>query len=188
MTGEKKPDEVKFCLQCQKQMTRKRFSGVLEDGGVFHRRKFCDRICMAKHQEKEIKTKHTLLKKALKFRGRVCEKCGTTQQLNIHHINLDESDNSPENLMTLCAPCHTTWHWEHGKQPATKRQNMYCKICGQPAKKLGMCQMHYQRFRKYGDPLLTKKKIGSSFVLQQETLGTQNGPTSPESQPESKIE
>ena len=138
MTGEKKPDEVKFCLQCQKQMTRKRFSGVLEDGGVFHRRKFCDRICMAKHQEKEIKTKHTLLKKALKFRGRVCEKCGTTQQLNIHHINLDESDNSPENLMTLCAPCHTTWHWEHGKQPATKRQNMYCKICGQPAKKLGM--------------------------------------------------
>ena len=108
-------DEVKYCQQCGARMERQTFNGRLEDNGVFHRRKFCNRDCMAKHQEKPIKSKGTLLKVATKFKQTECQNCGTTQLLNIHHVNLDESDNSPNNLMTLCASCHTKWHWEHGK-------------------------------------------------------------------------
>lgn len=35
--------------------------------------------------------------------------------------------------------------------------------------KSGLCQKHYQRYRKYGSPLLTKIKDGSSFVLVEDT-------------------
>ena len=31
-----------------------------------------------------------------------------------------------------------------------------CIVCGKPMKGLGHCELHYQRFKKYGDPLLTK--------------------------------
>lgn len=29
-------------------------------------------------------------------------------------------------------------------------------ICGKPHKGLGYCDKHYQRFKKYGDPLMVK--------------------------------
>jgi hypothetical protein len=45
-----------------------------------------------------------------KFKKEVCEKCGFVPvhrcQLDIHHINGVRSDNSPDNLLTVCANCH----------------------------------------------------------------------------------
>ena len=38
-----------------------------------------------------------------------------------------------------------------------------------------MCQKHFQRFKKYGDPHLTKKNIGGRFVLQREIHSAPNG-------------
>lgn len=35
-----------------------------------------------------------------------CEKCGTNKRLQIDHIDGNTSNNNPENLMTLCHPCH----------------------------------------------------------------------------------
>jgi len=53
-----------------------------------------------------------------------CAKCGSKEQLLIHHINEDHSDNTLENLQVLCSPCHTTLHktkyWEEvrkGERP-----------------------------------------------------------------------
>lgn len=37
--------------------------------------------------------------------GRCCL-CGINRKLTIHHRDEDESNNSPENLMTLCTKCH----------------------------------------------------------------------------------
>lgn len=47
-----------------------------------------------------------------------CEKCGTKENLNIDHIDGNRSNNSPDNLKTLCWPCHkdkTTENneWKH---------------------------------------------------------------------------
>ena len=72
----------------------------------------------------------------------------------------------------------TAFSGAYGKKHP-KRQTV-CKICGEPARKLDMCQKHYQRFKKYGDPLLTKKKIGSGFELVREIHGAMNGQASPE--------
>lgn len=30
-----------------------------------------------------------------------------------------------------------------------------CRVCGKPQKGLGLCEKHYQRFKKHGDPLMT---------------------------------
>ena len=45
MGDTRKPDPVKFCLNCGQRMTRKRFSGRLEDLTAFGRRMYCDDAC-----------------------------------------------------------------------------------------------------------------------------------------------
>ena len=48
--------------------------------------------------------------------GYKCRLCGSAQRLIIHHINeisyhnSDRPDNDPNNLTTLCKPCHTRYH------------------------------------------------------------------------------
>jgi hypothetical protein len=174
----RKPDERKHCAACGRLMTRKRYGGTLESNLAFRRRKYCDRLCMAAEMTQDEPTLAALRKRAVRLRGGSCETCCATEAVSIHHVNGNPADNRPENLMTLCASCHTKWHWDHGKQ-ALKRQSV-CVICGMPARKLDMCQKHYQRFKKYGDPCLTKKKGGSGYVLVRETLCAQNGQESPE--------
>ena len=172
------PCPKKSCAFCGEQLTRKNYNGTLEDRAVFMRRKYCNQVCMAKSMIQQDANLVTLRKRAVKFRGKTCEGCGTKTNLDIHHLDSNPANNSLDNLMTLCSSCHAKWHWAHGKKKS-KRQTV-CKICGDPARKLDMCQKHYQRFKKYGDPLLTKKKIGSGFELVREIHGAMNGQASPE--------
>jgi len=174
---ERKPTPDKMCPTCGKKMERRRFNGRLEDLGAFNRRIYCDRACMAAGMMKDSPTSSALLKRATKHRGEKCEECGTTENLGIHHIDSNQANNNPSNLMTLCGSCHTSWHWANGKtMPAPKP----CEVCGEPSRKLGMCQKHYQRFVKYGDPCLTKKRLGAYFVLVREAPGVPSGPMSHE--------
>lgn len=39
-----------------------------------------------------------------------CEVCGTTSELQVHHIDFDRENNSPDNLITLCQTCHMRVH------------------------------------------------------------------------------
>ena len=152
------------CAFCGKMMERKRYNGRMEGARCFARRKYCDRLCMVKGMIKEEATQSALMKRAHKYCGQACEECGSRERLSVHHGDKDRTNNSPGNIMTLCESCHTSWHWKHGKQ-TRRRKNFRCLACGQPARKSGLCQKHYQRLRKYGDPHLTKIKQGSSYVL-----------------------
>lgn len=89
-----------------------------------------------------------------------CESCASERQRQIHHLDGDPSNNDPANVQTLCASCHTRWHWQHGKPATPKSRVGPCSVCGAPVQKAGMCQKHYQRLRKYGDALLTKRRHG----------------------------
>ena len=40
----------------------------------------------------------------------LCAKCGSTKDLAIHHVNLEHSDNTLDNLQVLCASCHNSLH------------------------------------------------------------------------------
>lgn len=106
---------------------------------------------------------------ARKLRGDCCEKCGTKEGLNAHHMDGDITNNSQSNIQTLCASCHTTIHWEEGKRPH-RRHAPYCVVCGKPSTR-GLCETHRTRQKRHGSPYLVKRKIGSGWQLVDERTG-----------------
>jgi hypothetical protein len=153
----------KYCQFCQKKLERKRYNGTLETLNAFKRRQYCDQTCSDMGQRKAQPTLSALRKRAVAFRGSACECCQATENLAIHHLDSNPANNAPTNLMTLCDSCHTKWHWQNGKKPWSQRS--VCKYCNQPSRKLGMCQKHYQRYKNYGDPYLTKRKTRAGWLL-----------------------
>jgi hypothetical protein len=155
---------VKQCAQCGADLHRKTYNGRLEDRPIFLRRKYCDLTCAGRAHRKPDQTGQEARsrKRSRHLLKPVCEACGTAQLLQTHHLDGDPRNNEPSNVQTLCASCHARWHWQHGKTP---RRPKPCVVCGQPSRRAGMCQKHYQRFHKYGDPLLTKRHIGRPYCL-----------------------
>lgn len=156
-----KPDPVKRCSYCGEEMHRTRFaSGRLEDLSAFTRRKYCCWDCMRKgfvkvgaDTKQLYRNSHSSAEKIaflIQGKDKVCEKCGSTKSIDVHHIDGDRNNNTPGNLMVLCRSCHMKEH----------RMVKTCKICGKPANGgLGYCNRHYIRFRKYGNPLMYYHKI-----------------------------
>ena len=161
----------KYCKNCQRELHRKTYGGgQLEGRRGFMQRVYCNRACMAEDYEGTIKRLNpkNSRRQSGKMRKESCENCESTDQLHCHHLDENPLNNDPSNLMTLCFSCHVKWHWTHGKQRYRRRAP--CRYCSKLSEKSGMCQKHYQRFKKYGDPFLTKIKIGSHYVLRRETL------------------
>lgn len=155
----RKPDPIKYCKHCGLLMARKRYRNSSECLLAFSRRVYCDKVCMAKAMIQEDVKRDTYHWRARKFRKCMCQDCGkmaietSDGELDVHHLDGNWTNNASENLATLCGSCHLKRHWHEGKL-ARKRQP--CKVCGDPARRSQMCQKHYQRFKKYGDPLLRK--------------------------------
>lgn len=182
MGRESLPVPDRWCAECGTPLARKRFRGRLEDRGPFLRRRFCNRACMARYQTRPTVGLSRLHQRASRFVRSVCEECGGRSQLGVHHMDRNPANNDASNLRTLCASCHTSWHWKHGKRSSATPS--LCRICSSRSRKSGLCQKHYQRFRKYGDPCLTKRGNGSGYVLYREVLGVESVPGSPESRAE----
>jgi len=49
-------------------------------------------------------------KRCLSQKINCCNNCGTNNDLVVHHINGDRSDNQLENLVPLCNSCHSKLH------------------------------------------------------------------------------
>jgi hypothetical protein len=93
-----------------------------------------------------------------------CEHCGSTSRIGLHHKDEDRTNNSFENLLTLCPTCHTKEHWRTGKKPWRKHPPS-CTVCTKPAKRLGLCETHRSRLLRHGSPHLKKIKTGSIWQL-----------------------
>lgn len=155
----RKIDEIKHCGFCGKMMSRKRLKGgVLESNLHFRRRKFCDRLCMRKsftmrggQRSTESNSRASArLRMELLIGLNTCQKCGSTDNLDVHHIDENPFNNDLENLTLLCRSCHMKEH----------RGGRKCSICDGKHKGLGYCDKHYQRFKKYGDPHFKKEERG----------------------------
>ena len=106
----KKPDPEKECLHCGTILKRKRFGGRLEDRGVFLRRVYCNRTCMASAYVSDTSQPNSKRRRTSRYRGSNCENCGTSTPLHGHHIDGNLDNDSPQNIQTLCASCHATHH------------------------------------------------------------------------------
>ena len=154
-----KPTPEHYCAYCGKKMERKILpNGEKECIQSFLHRKYCDRECMRKAFVKKDATKqkwgeaHGSARKIaylIEGREKFCEICGTTKSIDIHHKDGNPYNNAPDNLVSVCRSCHMKLH----------RAKSVCKICGKPAKGHGYCEMHFQRWKKYGNPLYYQGKI-----------------------------
>jgi 5-methylcytosine-specific restriction endonuclease McrA len=160
------PVPPKTCDQCKKMMVRKRYASALEGRSEYMRRRFCDQACMASWQEGRIKVPSEKAghRQSVKLAKASCERCQGTKGLHVHHLDENPTNNSPANLLTLCSRCHRQAH-SPNFDPTTGLR-LRCTHCEKDAMKLGLCWTHNTRRQKYGDPLVKKVKVGSSWQLQ----------------------
>jgi predicted HNH restriction endonuclease len=55
----------------------------------------------------------------IKKRGKIlCEECSVEDiyVLQVHHLDENRKNNSPDNLKTLCANCHCRTHWGNSQK------------------------------------------------------------------------
>jgi hypothetical protein len=115
MRGQWKPkaSQPRHCGHCSGPLVRRRnAAGRLEGYRDFMRRRFCSLSC-ANSRSKGGQSRKAYHYHARKLRGSACECCGTTSDLQAHHVNEDWTDNRPQNIQTLCIFCHHFWHAMH---------------------------------------------------------------------------
>lgn len=98
------------CQLCGKTITgRNKFRGG--------ERRFCGRRCASIANKTIEGIKNYVVKgftETIRRIGKIaCEECGfdNPDGLVVHHVDHDRSNNSPENLKTLCGTCHALAHW-----------------------------------------------------------------------------
>ena len=155
----RKPTPEKYCASCGARLERKRLKdGRLESLLHFTRRKFCNKACCNSFSGRPHKPDAKWMTAHYHARRMVprgpCAICGKPNATDVHHRDGNFRNNAPENLIRLCRSCHIKTH----------RKPKVCKICGAPMKGLGYCEKHYQRFKKYGDPLLWKRNQHTPLI------------------------
>jgi len=122
---------VLTCSQCQNSFTRvKKTSSI-------HGKYFCTRKCKDIAQSldgncPEIRPAHYGSSLSYsRFKKDQCEGCSETRAylLMVHHIDSDRSNNTEENLETVCANCHVIRHlhqvgntWKFSSKVLTPRE------------------------------------------------------------------
>jgi len=96
------------------RMERKRYNGRLEDLRMFNRRRFCGKQCGAMKREVQANTHRWRARRILN--PQVCEECGATKDLHVHHKDKNVANNSLTNLVGLCSSCHLKLHWQEDKE------------------------------------------------------------------------
>lgn len=116
MAGHKKPTPERYCEYCGKKLERKRLpNGDLEYLIHFNRRRFCDRDCMANAFKQKPKKKNPNWMTAHYHARHVCPPgpcviCGKDSRTEVHHLDWNWRNNSPDNLVRVCRGCHTKIH------------------------------------------------------------------------------
>lgn len=144
--------EVRYCEYCRKPMERKRWSnGKLQSWQHYNNQKYCNRNCMIASMKSNPKIGTSWMTVHYHARNLLpdgcCEICGSEKNVDVHHKDGNPKNNDLSNLQRLCRSCHVAAH----------RTRKPCLICGDKVKGLGYCDKHYQRYKKYGNPLAKKK-------------------------------
>lgn len=88
---------------------------------------------------------------AFQAHGEICNRCGDTDGLEVHHIDRNRRNNRPDNLEVLCRKCHANEH--HGIGDRWSRDWDQCRECGRRDRKhaaKGLCSACWQMKRQGG--------------------------------------
>ena len=127
----------KCCQHCGKIFNRKRIGkrNDLECYSNYMRRKFCSLSCSASFQHANpAPSWEASRKRTMKNVGSFCECCGYAENLVVHHVDGNPMNPSPENLQTLCSPCHSYWHAmlrRIGRKPSTPMPQLVERQCSE---------------------------------------------------------
>lgn len=83
---------------------------------AFDRARFCSRSCANSRQDywdKNISNYRTV---AFKHNKKECVICGFDKIVEVHHIDENNKNNSPENLIPLCPNHHRMYHSKHKQE------------------------------------------------------------------------
>ena len=141
------PAKINYCKTCGKELIRNILpSGTPEAFSKWQIRKYCSWNCRGCERGKPIEelSDPALTTRARKFVKDKCEICGVKEKLCVHHKNRNRTDNSKENIITVCRSDHMRIH--HREDP--NRQKKKCKICGEPQSGKLLCKKHYDHERK----------------------------------------
>lgn len=56
------------------------------------------------------------VERALNHYGKICSICKSTENIEVHHIDFDRTNNALENLQVVCKSCHRKLHWKERKK------------------------------------------------------------------------
>lgn len=94
-----------FRYICREGLKRYRNTPAEKAGKARYRERYPERVQAAKLRHRRPHRFHV---------GETCSRCGFVPehmaQLDVHHIDMNHSNNEPENLQTLCANCHRLVH------------------------------------------------------------------------------
>ncbi len=91
-------------------------------------------------------TRRAYAMRARKLLLKACETCGGNTRLSVHHRDRDWRNNAPENIQTLCTPCHMKLHHEAG-DIVPRKQRRPCETCGKQALR-NLCEACRSRKRR----------------------------------------
>lgn len=115
--------EYPYILRCCK-------CGVEFRAQTWHRQRCKDCVSVDEGREKYPKVYYKNRKIAMVRDDGKCQCCGCsedgqkTNQLIVHHVDVDTKNNSPSNLITLCTQCHQSLHGKYSKA-VLRRSNIY---------------------------------------------------------------
>lgn len=97
--------------------------------------------------------------KRLKLDGFKCEKCGSTEVLQVHHRTYQNwgGQEKMEDLITLCKKCHMLLHKLLDDRPLVSVENMTRRFMGEPIRKRGHRPAFKSSRRKNRPPLWKKQ-------------------------------
>ena len=160
----KKETPLKYCHHCKKKLERRKLKrGDYESWKSFEKKKYCNRECMKKafkekpkKRQKDLSIRYSRAKAQRLLPMSLCEVCQKKPSKDVHHKDENPLNNSLNNLMRVCRSCHLKIH----------RPKSICKVesCNTKMKGLGYCEKHYQRFKKYGNPLMVKNNQFSKII------------------------
>lgn len=103
------PTPDKTCPVCGKTFNRRRDkSGRLEDRAVYARRDCCSMACG--YRWRSIKRQRGREERYEDHLVGACEACGAEAPLQVHPVDGDTSNGTPEDVQMLCWRCFSFWH------------------------------------------------------------------------------